>query len=44
MLWAKQSADVGLAGLCEWGVARGVMGEEVDVDFPTCPRISSLKL
>ena len=26
MSWAKQSADVGLAGLCEWQVARGVMG------------------
>ena len=34
MSWAKQSADAGIAGLCEWEAARGVMVEEVDVDLP----------
>ena len=37
MLWAKQSADAGLAGLREWEATRGVMGEEVDVDLPDVP-------
>ena len=38
MSWAKQLADVGLAGLCEWEAARGVMGEEVDIDLPDMPK------
>ena len=37
MLWAKQSADAGIAGLREWEAARGVMVEEVDVDLPNMP-------
>ena len=34
MLWAKESADAGIAGLSEWEAARGVLGGEVDVDVP----------
>ena len=37
MSWAKQAADAGIAGLCEWEAARGVMAEEVDVDLPDMP-------
>ena len=44
MSWAKDSADVGLAGLCEWEVARGVMGEEVDVDLPDMPEEKFIKI
>ena len=44
MLWAKQSADVGLAGFHEWEAARGVMGEEVDVDLPDVPEQKFIKL
>ena len=44
MSWAKQSADVGLAGLCEWEVARGVMGEEVDIDLPGMPEEKFIKI
>ena len=44
MLWAKQSADAGLAGLHEWEVARGVMGEEVDVDLPNIPEENFIKV
>ena len=42
MSWAKQSADVGLAGLREWEVARGVMGEEVEV--PDVPKEKFIKI
>ena len=34
MSWAKQSVDAGMARLCEWEAARGVMGGEVEVDAP----------
>ena len=34
MSWAKESADPGIARLCEWEAARGVLGGEVDVDAP----------
>ena len=34
MSWAKESADVGIAGLSEWEAARGVLGGEVDIDTP----------
>ena len=44
MLWAKQSADVELSGLHEWEMARGVMGEEVDVDLPDVPKEKFIKL
>ena len=44
MSWAKQSADAGLAGLCEWEAARGVMGEEVDVDLPNVPEEKFIKV
>ena len=44
MLWAKQSADAGLAVLCEWEAARGVMGEEVDVDLPDVPKEKFIKV
>ena len=44
MSWAKQSADAGLAGLHEWEVARGVMGEEVDVDLPDMPKEKFIKV
>ena len=44
MSWAKQSADAGLAGLHEWEVARGVMGEEVDVDLPDMPEEKFIKV
>ena len=44
MSWAKQSADAGLAGLHEWEVARGVMGEEVDIDLPDVPKEKFIKI
>ena len=44
MLWAKQSADAGIAGLHEWEAARGVMGEEVDVDLPDMPEEKFIKV
>ena len=44
MSWAKQSADAGLAGLHEWEVARGVMGEEVDIDLPDVPEEKFIKI
>ena len=44
MSWAKQLADTGLAGLHEWEVARGVMGEEVDVDLPNVPEEKFIKV
>ena len=44
MSWAKQSADAGLAGLHEWEAARGVMGEEVDVDVPDVPEEKFIKV
>ena len=44
MSWAKQSADAGLAGLREWEVTRGVMGEEVDVDLPNVPKEKFIKV
>ena len=44
MWWAKDSADAGLAGLCEWEVARSVMGEEVDVDLPNMPEEKFIKI
>ena len=44
MSWAKQSADAGLAGLREWEAARGVMGEEVDVDLPDVPKEKFIKV
>ena len=45
MLWAKQLTDAGLAGLHEWEAARGVMGEEVDVDLPDmCPEEKFIKV
>ena len=44
MSWAKQSADAGLAGLCEWKGARGVMGEEVDIDIPNVSEEKFIKI
>ena len=44
MSWAKQLADAALAGLREWEVARGVMGEEVDVDLPDVPEEKFIKV
>ena len=44
MSWAKESADVGLAGLYEWEAARGVMGQEVDVDLPNMPEEKFIKV
>ena len=44
MSWAKESADVRLAGLREWEAARGVMGEEVDVDLPDMPEEKFIKI
>ena len=44
MSWAKQSADAGLAGLRGWEAARGVMGEEVDVDLPDVPEEKLIKV
>ena len=44
MLWAKQSADPGLAGLHEWEVVRGVMGEKVDMDLPDVPEEKFIKV
>ena len=41
---AKQSADVGLAGLSEWEAARGVMAEQVDIDLPDVPEEKFIKL
>ena len=37
-------ADAGLAGLHEWEAARGVMGEEVDVDLPDVPEEKLIKV
>ena len=31
---AKESVDAGIARLHEWEAARGVLGDEVDVDAP----------
>ena len=44
MSWAKQSTDVGLAGLCEWEAVRGVMGEEVDIDLLNVPEEEFIKV
>ena len=44
MSWAKQSTDAGLAGLRGWEAARGVMGQEVDVDLPDVPEEKFIKV
>ena len=44
MVWAKQSADAGVAGLKEWEVVRGVMQGEVDVDLPDVPENRFIKV
>ena len=44
MVWAKQSADAGVAGLREWEVVRGMMQGEVEVDLPDVPEESFIKV
>ena len=44
MSWARQAADAGIGGLCEWEVARGVKAEEVDVDLPDVPEEKLIKV
>ena len=44
MVWAKQSADAGVAGLKEWEVVRGVMQGKVEVELPDIPEKNFIKV